>query len=451
MASVVIIGAGLTGISTAYHLEQNGFFDYSIFEKESEIGGLCRSANQDGFTFDYTGHLLHASDAYFYSLLKKIVGLDALNVIDRRSYIYSHNTYTDYPFQINLHGLPADVIVECITGFINRTSNPNPRSFAQWVHAHFGAGLAKHFFFPYQEKIFAYDLKQLTASWTSRFVPPTSLEQMLYGSLSKQKEKKIGYNARFLYPKKGGIASWINQFATQLNQSITIDHCVKKIDTRTKTVTFSSGHNEPYEILISTLPLKTMLSLLTEKSSGSLKNAARNLECNQVINFNIGVNYPNLSDKHWIYFPEKKYPFYRLGFWHNFSVEMAPPGMSSLYGEFAHMHKSKEWIDQTVKQSIEKVKKLFNIPSSSIVTQKIMHIPHAYVIYDQWREKNLPKLLHRLREDNIYSIGRYGAWKYASMQEAVLDGKEIAQTIYNHFAQKIKPIVHSPSNQKSVI
>ena len=61
MAQVVIIGAGLTGLSTAYHLEQQEFFDYLMFEQESEIGGLCRSVRNDGFTFDYTGHFFHSS------------------------------------------------------------------------------------------------------------------------------------------------------------------------------------------------------------------------------------------------------------------------------------------------------------------------------------------------------------------------------------------------------
>ena len=43
VAKIVILGAGLTGLSTAYHLEQNNFFDFTIFEKEGTHGGLCRS------------------------------------------------------------------------------------------------------------------------------------------------------------------------------------------------------------------------------------------------------------------------------------------------------------------------------------------------------------------------------------------------------------------------
>ena len=71
MADVVILGAGLTGLSTAYHLEQLGFNDYVLFEKDLEVGGLCRSVVSEGFTFDYTGHLLHINDIYFKSFIEK--------------------------------------------------------------------------------------------------------------------------------------------------------------------------------------------------------------------------------------------------------------------------------------------------------------------------------------------------------------------------------------------
>jgi protoporphyrinogen oxidase len=429
VARIVIIGAGLTGISAAYHLEQHGFFDYLLFEKEATPGGLCRSVTDSGFTFDYTGHLLHASDNYFYALMQKCISLDAMNVINRRSFIYSHGVFTKYPFQINLHGLPTSVIVECITEFVNRNSNKTPHSFADWVRTHFGNGIGKYFFFPFQEKIFSYDINKITASWTGRFVPSTSLEQMLYGTLSPHNQDNVGYNARFLYPKKGGIFGWIKAFAEQLKKPIITNHCATTIDMRTKKVIFSNGHSEPYELLISTMPLDGLLYHLHEKPTVSVKKALMHLKCNKVVNFNLGINRPDISDKHWIYFPEKKYPFYRLGFWHNFSEHMAPAGHSSLYGEFSYLNKSSAWVHETLQKSLRATKKLFKLSSRDIVTEKIIAISHAYVIYDHWRERHLPTLLNRLQQEHIYSVGRYGAWKYASMQEAVLDGKEVAHHI----------------------
>lgn len=427
MARIVIVGAGLTGISTAYHLEKREFFSYEIFEKEATYGGLCRSITQDGFTFDYTGHLLHASDEYFYTLIKNIVGIEQLNTITRRSFVYSQNRYTHYPFQINLHGLPNQTIAECIIGYINRPHAAKPTTFSDWVLSTFGTGFAKYFFFPYQQKIFAHNIRHLTAQWTQRFVPSTSLEQILYGALSAPDFKQeVGYNARFLYPKRGGIIRWVQQLANQLLNPIHTHHAVQRINMNTKTITFSNGHIEPYDVLISTMPLDHLIAILYERPSTHLAAAKNKLLCNQVINMNIGINRPDISDKHWVYFPETIYPFYRVGFWHNFSEHMTPPGCSALYGEFAFKGRSRRWINRTIKDSLQMIKQLYNIGPNDVATEKIITISHAYVTYDQWREQNLPALLKRLEEYDIFSVGRYGAWKYSSMQEAVLDGKAVA-------------------------
>ena len=64
MNRLVIIGAGVAGLSAAYHLQQRGFSNYQLFEKDSEVGGLCKSFVMDGFTFDYAAHILYTEDGY---------------------------------------------------------------------------------------------------------------------------------------------------------------------------------------------------------------------------------------------------------------------------------------------------------------------------------------------------------------------------------------------------
>ena len=430
MAQTIIIGAGLTGISTAYHLEQAGYFDYALFEKEKTLGGLCGSVKQDGFTFDFTGHLLHINDPYFRSLINDVVDFATLNTINRRSYIYSHDIYTHYPYQQNLHGLPAHIITDCIEGFTQRKAqNKKSPSFYEWVLEQFGSGFAQHFFVPYQTKIFDFNVHKLSATWTQRFVPSTSLRTIIDGAIKPYQQPDIGYNSQFFYPKKGGILSWVKKLSKKISNPIKTNFCVKSINLKTKMALFTNGHTEPFTKLISTIPLDTLLTKIKEPSSTSFSSALPHLKCNSVVNFNLGINKKNLSDKHWIYFPEKEYPFYRLGFPHNFSEHMAPKNCSSLYGEFSHLNRSKEWIASTLKRSLKKTKNILKIDKTDILTEKILYIKHAYVIYDFWRDTNIDKLHNRLQEHAVYSIGRYGQWKYASMQEAVLDGKKMATKI----------------------
>lgn len=431
MAEIIILGAGLTGLSAAYHLEQLGIHDYQIFERDSTIGGLCRTVQQDGFTFDYTGHLLHLNNPYFQDLIYNLLGPENFNTITRRAYIYSQNTYTKYPYQVNLFGLPAETIAACIQGYLERPKLKTTKNFYQWAHKNFGAGITKYFLAPYQNKIFAYDIRKVSDSWTGRFVPQTSLSAMINGAISDQPEitQQIGYNANFIYPKSGGIFSWVEQLGQRIKQPIQTNHGAKTIDLKNKTITFTNGRTEKFKTLISTIPLDYLLKNLVEPSQSNLKILAPKLICNSVTNFNLGVNRPNLSNKHWVYFPEPEYKFYRLGFPHNFTNEAAPANCSSLYGEFSHVKKSPADVQASLKTSLKQVKQLLNISEHEILTEKIIDIKHAYVIYNQWRDHNLPKILQTLADQQLYSCGRYGAWKYSSMQEAILDGKAVAERL----------------------
>ena len=60
----LILGAGLTGLSTAYHLERQGQTDYLLLEQAAAPGGLCASRTVRGFTLDCGGHLLHLHTPY---------------------------------------------------------------------------------------------------------------------------------------------------------------------------------------------------------------------------------------------------------------------------------------------------------------------------------------------------------------------------------------------------
>lgn len=427
MPKIVILGAGLTGLSLAYHLEKQGFFDYQIFEKDSRPGGLLKTVQQDGFTFDHTGHFLHISNNDFKNFLEEVIGLDTMNILSRRSFIYSNKVYTPYPFQKNLYGLPADLISECITGFVNRKKNiGKPKNFYEWVWKHFGLGLGKHFFFPYNSKLMCIKPKDLMPSWTSRFVPDTSLKALLEGSLERKEYNLSGYNGCFFYPKKGGIEQLIKSILAKLKNKVLTGYKANTIDQNKKIVSFSNGSKAQYQMLFSTMPMPHLLkSFEKEKTSSTLSRAAQKLSCNQVINFNLGINRPELSTKHWVYFPEKKFHIYRMGFWHNFSKNMAPDGTSSVYGEISVKPNSGEKLKKSLEnKAIQQVLNFFKVDKSELTVKQTNFLDHAYVTYDGWREKNLKKLHKRLNEKSIYSIGRFGEWKYSSMQEAVLEGIE---------------------------
>jgi len=436
LAEVVIVGAGLTGLTAAYYLEKNNFHDFKIFEKENLSGGLLRSFNQDGFTFDFTGHLLHINNQDFYNFLNEVAGINNFFVQNRNSSIFMQNTFTQYPFQTNLYGLPENIIYDVIYGFINRKKNiKSPKSFHEWVLKYFGAGIGKHFLFPYNKKLLSYDIKKIDHTWTGRFVPQTDLKSIIYSALNNKNTKNnLGYNSSFYYPKYGGINYLINKLQDKIKNKINNNFNLIKIDLKNKILIFENGYTEKFKYLISSVPLNYLLEISQDKANTSLQVNHKNLLCNSVINFNLGFNVQNfknnnLNNKHWIYFSEKQYNFYRLGFWHNINHNLTPNNYCAIYGEVSYINKNYKYRNNLTNSSIKQALEFLNIKQDDIIVNNILNINNAYVIYNNWRQKNLHKLQEKLLLENIHSIGRFGAWKYSSMQEAFLDGKQAATKI----------------------
>jgi UDP-galactopyranose mutase len=109
----VVIGAGPTGLSAAYHLGESSL----LLEAGDRIGGWCKSLVDRGFTFDYAGHIMFSNDPYVHELYGKLLG-DNVHWQDREAWVFSKGVYTRYPFQGSLYGLPPEVIKECVMGAI---------------------------------------------------------------------------------------------------------------------------------------------------------------------------------------------------------------------------------------------------------------------------------------------------------------------------------------------
>ncbi|GIW53767.1 MAG: hypothetical protein KatS3mg082_0171 [Nitrospiraceae bacterium] len=102
-----------------------------------------------------TGHLLHFRQPAIRALVERLLD-GRLEQHRRRAYIYSHGTYTEYPFQVNTYGLPPEVIRECLLGFIATLTNPaspgppEERSFKAWILDNLGGGYGEAFHGPVQ-------------------------------------------------------------------------------------------------------------------------------------------------------------------------------------------------------------------------------------------------------------------------------------------------------------
>ena len=424
-AKIVIIGGGLAGLSAGHHLAE---YDPVVFEKEGAIGGLCRSFTQDGFTFDCTGHLIHLKNAYTKDLVARLLP-DAFNSHERLAAIYSKSTTTPYPFQANTYGLPPEVIRDCVVGFVESMHHRNggPKNFHDWVLQTFGSGIAKHFMLPYNEKFWKQDLSTITSDWVSWSIPKPTLDEVVNGALGLT-NKGMGYNPKFIYPKSGGIDCLPQALARSI-KNVHAGETVQSIDAKKKYVRLASGREEPYDFLVSTLPLPTLYRMLNDTPDSLVADAQR-LHAISVLNINIGIDRPNINDQHWVYFPENQFIFSRIGFPMNFSKSVAPEGTSSMYIEITHQPKERLHVDEMFERAIVDLEKCGILKKGDrILTRHVLDIHFAYVVFDEHRQAHLQNLIDYLESRSIFTAGRYGRWDYYSMEDSILSGKAAADRI----------------------
>ena len=109
---------------------------------------------------------------------------------------------------------------------------------------------------------------------------------------------------------------------------------------------------------------------------------------------------------------------------------MAPKGTSSIYVEISHLPSHPPSVDQVREETLSSLMACGVLRADDeIMAEKVLMIKHAYVIYDLFRSHHLSSIIQFLRSQHIYPIGRYGLWEYATMEEAILQGREVAQEL----------------------
>lgn len=432
----LILGAGLTGLSCAYHLGG----DYLLVEKEKEPGGMVRTRNRHGgFLCDGTGHWLHLRNPGIKELVGKLLP-GQLAEHERKAVIHLHGAFTPYPFQANTYGLPREVVLECVLGLL-KVRHPedfglqppagSPKSFREWVLRCFGEGIVRHFMEPYNKKLLGVDLDELRPEYAERFIPRPSLEDVIKGALGFSRES-LGYNARFVYPREGGISALPRAFAGALKASPLYNTTVDRVDLRTHTATLSDGRQVRYDGLLNTAPLPRFLALVADLPA-EVAAAAGQLRATTVHYFDIGVRGPGdaASQYHWVYFPEPQFVFYRAGSYSAVHPGAAPPGCRSYYVEMsggaADGLKQPEQLKQRVLADLMKARVLSS--QDELLFMELCEIPFAYVIFDQNYERCRRLILDFLAGQRVLSAGRWGGWGYGGMEDAMLDGKAAAERL----------------------
>lgn len=445
----LILGAGLAGLSCALHLQHLAL----VLEADDVVGGTARSYVRDGFGFDVTGHWLHLREPRMRALVERVApGL--FGVYARRAEVYAFGRRTRYPFQAHTHGLPHEVVAECLLGYFAarearaKKSLAPPRSFADYVRQCMGEGIARHFMLPYNQKLWTVPADELAHDWCGRFVPLPSPEEVVWGALRPEGSgRAMGYNATFHYPRRGGIGQLAEALAKAAHQPLLLRTRAVAIDVRRRRVGTADGRWFGYRQLVSTLPLPRLLAAAAAVAPlpDAVRRAAAKLRATALTYWDVGLRAPQAEGAaHWTYFPGPEVPFFRVGSPSAVRPDLAPNGGRSYYVEVTHPADEACPVgDEAILRGLREVGLLGAREEPAVFVRRGLGC--AYVIMDHAYGAARATVRQWLAPLGIHAVGRFGGWVYDSMEGALLAGEGAAAAVTEALAAGGEQPPASPS------
>ena len=430
MSEICVLGTGMAGYGAAHKLREAGVRGV-LFDQKPHYGGHTASFGYEGkYTFDEGPHVSFTKHERLQKLFAESID-DRYEVLHTKVNNYWKGHWVKHPAQVNLHGLPTDLVVKVIEDFVAAQQKQHGEivNYEQWLRASFGDTFAENFPMQYTVKYHTTEAKNKSLDWIGPRLYQAKLEEVLRGALQPA-GVDVHYISNFRYPSHGGFMAYLKRFME--SSELRLGHKLASIDPKKKEVSFANGNKVSYKGLVSSVPLPDLIPTIQGAPKEVLEAAAK-LACTEVVIVNLVINRPDLLDAHWTYIYDEDIFFTRLSTPHLQSPHNVPPGCGSIQAECYYSKKYRP-LDRAPKDCIEPtirdLKKIGVLrEDDQILFKDVMHIDYANVIFDLERASAL-KIVHGyLDELGIGYCGRYGDWAYIWTDESFISGENAAEKI----------------------
>lgn len=437
----VILGGGLSGLTIGFLLTQKGI-RIEILEKEKESGGLMKSLQEDGFTFDRSGsHIIFSKNM---ELINFILGFLGQNAIKNRrnTKILYNGRFVKYPFENGLADLSKQENFECLNLFIQNLLKKakgkfgRPQNLTEWFYHTFGRGIAEKYLIPYNEKIWKYPIEKMGLDWVER-IPNPLVEDIIKSSLGIETE---GYTHQlnFYYAKTGGIQAITKLLEAKIDRFLTLNYKVKKIKLEDNQWFVSDGKTErSYFKIVSTIPIQKLVEAIDVPKE--VRTAAKELKYNSLIAVMLGINKHKLNDFSWLYVPDKSVITHRVSFPSNYSPNVAPPKKSSVLAEITCNFEDSTWKmrdEDIIERTINDLSQLRIINKQDVCFSKVQRTEYAYVINDLNYNDNLTIVKDFFDKIGIELVGRFAEFKYLNMDACIQSAMNYVNSAFTGSSSK---------------
>lgn len=428
--SIVILGSGMASLGAAYRLRAEDA-PYVMFDKGDHPGGHTKTYTYPGgWVFDDGPHVSFTDNPRIQEILAEQVEGD-FHQVPTGVNNYWQGYWIKHPAQINLHGLPTDLVVRCIEDFVAEGNSPERpvHNYEDWLLASYGRTFAETFPAHYTRKIHTTDARNLTTDWMGPRMYRPKLDEVLRGALSPN-SSDVHYIDRFRYPNHGGFYSYLRPIHE--SSDLRMGHRAVRIDPRTREVHFENGYVQPYDGLVSSIPLPDLVAMI-DGAPDRVGEAGGALAATGVVVVNIGIDRVEESGMSWTYFYDEEFITTRVSYPHRFSPYATPPGTSAYQCEVYFSDKYRPLTDplSAIVDKVEsELRKCGMIePGDTVLLRDAKISEVAGIIFDHDRAPALQIVNEFLNELGIRSAGRFGEWGYLWTDHAFESGERAAQHI----------------------
>jgi len=445
---VVVIGAGLTGLTTAWKLTGNNI-EVEVIEIDSKVGGLAKSYQHNNYVFDYGPHAFHMKNRLVFSELKKLLKSDLLCIGKKKTKVIFRGKGFSDPLRntFAVLKLGPTMLARCFISYFYAkfryySGLTQDNSFEDWLANRFGREFYNIFFGSYTRKVWNMDPKELDANFASERIAPIRISKVLKRIFFREKEPDVEVDPEELdstvmyYPRKG-IHQVCEQMAEEiekrsgkihLNTKVT---AIRKTDGKIQGITVMSNDQEreiQCDYLVSTIPLTTLMQLM-HTDDHDIKESLQKIHFRGASFMFLVVKKSNVFDNHWLYFQDDDIIFYRANQNTMFSPELMPEGYSGLILEMNDKYFSKPG-DEVFDEVVRDLEKSNILKKEDIVDYYFDKMDYAYPVYLNNINASLKTIWDYLKKyENLISIGRQGMFRYLDMHHCILMGIIISNQI----------------------
>jgi protoporphyrinogen oxidase len=279
----------------------------------------------------------------------------------------------------------------------------------------------------------------MSKGWIADRVAVVDFKRLLENVLYERDDVGWGPNSKFKFPLHGGTGEIYRRMAAKFTGKIKPNKKLSGLDLNKKQVSFADGTGDNYDVLISTAPLDLVASMILPLDN-KLVDAATGLEHNNLLVMGIGLKKKIETGRCWIYFTDTDMPCYRATYFSHYSPNNVPDGdtntYSSLMCEMSYKIDEKPDPEQVLDKVIAGLIRAGMLEESDrqrVVSRYHRSVAYSYPIPTLGRDKALSVLQPALLAKDVYSRGRFGAWRYeiGNMDHSVMMGVEAVNNILN--------------------